>query len=30
MATNMFNGKIKVTHNRLHAKPYVLGDGCME
>ncbi|APH15514.1 hypothetical protein NPD5_2512 [Clostridium sporogenes] len=30
MAINMFNENIKVTHNRLHAKPDVLGDACME
>ena len=23
MAINMFNGNIKVTHNRLHAKPVI-------
>jgi hypothetical protein len=30
MAINMFDGNIKVTHNRLHAKLDVLGDACME
>ncbi len=27
---NMFKEIIIATHNRLHAKPDVLGDACME
>ncbi len=30
MAINMFSENIEVIHNRLHAKPDVLGDVCME